>query len=136
MAALVALLSGCEALVLECNHDSQMLADGPYPPSLQQRVGGRLGHLGNHQAAELLAQLNPGLVDLVLVEGFKQAPIPKIEVYRPSLGRPLLADSDPGIIAIASDGGIDTRLPVLNLNDPAEIAGFIIARCCGVKILA
>lgn len=55
---IVRMLSGCDALVLECNHDSQMLADGPYPPSLQQRVGGRLGHLGNHQAAELLAQLD------------------------------------------------------------------------------
>lgn len=84
--------------------------------------------------AELLAQLDPDIADIVLVEGFKQAPIPKIEVYRPSLGRPLLADSDPGIIAIASDGTVDTHLPVLNLNDPAEIASFITARYGSVKI--
>ncbi len=51
-------LDGCDALILECNHDSEMLANGPYPPSLQARVAGGLGHLSNHQAAELLAQLD------------------------------------------------------------------------------
>jgi phosphoribosyl 1,2-cyclic phosphodiesterase len=50
-------LDGCDALVLECNHDVQMLADGPYPPSLQARVGGDLGHLSNDQSAALLARL-------------------------------------------------------------------------------
>lgn len=50
-------LSGCHALLLEFNHDSQMLADGPYPPALQRRVGGRLGHLNNAQAVSLLAEL-------------------------------------------------------------------------------
>jgi phosphoribosyl 1,2-cyclic phosphodiesterase len=48
----------CQALVLECNHDSGMLRDGPYPPSLQQRVGGDWGHLNNHQAAQLLTQIS------------------------------------------------------------------------------
>ena len=43
-----------DALLLECNHDSQMLREGPYPPSLQVRVGGPYGHLNNHQAADLL----------------------------------------------------------------------------------
>lgn len=51
-------LDQCEALLLESNHDAAMLAAGPYPPSLKQRVGGRLGHLSNHQAAELLAALD------------------------------------------------------------------------------
>ena len=46
---------GVDALLLECNHDPDMLADGPYPPSLQARVGGRYGHLANTQAAEFLA---------------------------------------------------------------------------------
>ncbi len=46
---------GLDALLLECNHDPAMLASGPYPPSLQARVGGRFGHLANAQAAELLA---------------------------------------------------------------------------------
>ena len=51
-------LSGCDALLLECNHDSEMLAQGSYPPSLKQRVGGRHGHLSNAQAAELLSRLD------------------------------------------------------------------------------
>lgn len=46
----------CDALVVECNHDSRMLASGPYPPALKARVGGNYGHLNNAQAAELLAK--------------------------------------------------------------------------------
>ncbi len=53
-----ATLSGCDALVLECNHDAQLLANGDYPYSLKQRVGGRFGHLSNHAAATLLACLD------------------------------------------------------------------------------
>ena len=44
----------CQALLLECNHDLDMLANGPYPYPLKKRVGGDHGHLNNHQAAELL----------------------------------------------------------------------------------
>lgn len=51
-------LNACDALMIECNHDVAMLRDGVYPPSLKQRVGGRYGHLNNHQAAELLARLD------------------------------------------------------------------------------
>lgn len=51
-------LSGCDALVLECNHDSDMLMKGDYPFSLKQRVGGRLGHLSNHEAAGILARMD------------------------------------------------------------------------------
>jgi phosphoribosyl 1,2-cyclic phosphodiesterase len=47
----------CQALVLETNHDPQMLADGPYPPSLKRRVAGDFGHLSNQQAAALLQQI-------------------------------------------------------------------------------
>jgi len=53
-----ATLSGCDALVLECNHDPEMLANGDYPSSLKQRVGGRFGHLNNAEAAALLARLD------------------------------------------------------------------------------
>lgn len=53
-----ATLSGCDALVLECNHDSELLANGDYPYSLKQRVGGRFGHLNNQQSAEILARLD------------------------------------------------------------------------------
>ncbi|MEW8021409.1 MAG: MBL fold metallo-hydrolase [gamma proteobacterium symbiont of Phacoides pectinatus] len=51
-------LDGCDALVLECNHDPRMLAGGPYPPSLRRRVGGGYGHLSNQQAAQILLRLD------------------------------------------------------------------------------
>lgn len=51
-------LSGCDALVLECNHDITMLEKGPYSYALKQRVGGRLGHLDNESAARLLSNLD------------------------------------------------------------------------------
>ena len=51
-------LSGCDALMLECNHDVTMLANSTYPDPLKARVGGRFGHLSNSQAAELVAQLD------------------------------------------------------------------------------
>jgi phosphoribosyl 1,2-cyclic phosphodiesterase len=47
-------LDGCDALLLECNHDVAMLAAGPYPESLKRRVGGDWGHLSNAQSAGLL----------------------------------------------------------------------------------
>jgi phosphoribosyl 1,2-cyclic phosphodiesterase len=51
-------LSACDALVLECNHDVNMLENGAYPYSLKKRVGSRLGHLDNESAASLLAKLD------------------------------------------------------------------------------
>ena len=51
-------LNRCHALVLECNHDAKMLAQGDYPYSLKQRVGGRYGHLNNADAAALLGRLD------------------------------------------------------------------------------
>lgn len=51
-------LSGCDALALECNHDPGLLRNGPYPESLKRRVGGRFGHLSNEAAGELLASLD------------------------------------------------------------------------------
>jgi phosphoribosyl 1,2-cyclic phosphodiesterase len=50
-------LSDCDALMLEANHDPEMLRSGPYPPSVQARVGGAFGHLSNQQAAALLDRL-------------------------------------------------------------------------------
>ncbi|SFF47339.1 Phosphoribosyl 1,2-cyclic phosphodiesterase [Fontimonas thermophila] len=49
-----AMLAGCDALLLECNYDPDLLRDGPYPPALKLRVGGGRGHLSNEQAASLL----------------------------------------------------------------------------------
>jgi phosphoribosyl 1,2-cyclic phosphodiesterase len=53
-----AMLSGCSALVLECNYDAALLREGPYPPSLKARIGSRFGHMRNEDAAELLAALD------------------------------------------------------------------------------
>ena len=53
-----AILSGCDALVLECNHDLAMLAASRYPPSLKARIGGSHGHLNNEAAAGILAGLD------------------------------------------------------------------------------
>jgi phosphoribosyl 1,2-cyclic phosphodiesterase len=53
----VDMLSDCDALVLECNHDARMLRDGPYPPSLKTRIAGEHGHLENRVAAELLSRV-------------------------------------------------------------------------------
>jgi phosphoribosyl 1,2-cyclic phosphodiesterase len=60
-------LKGCRALVLEFNHDEQMLQDGPYPWHLKQRIKSRHGHLSNAQGAELLEELlHPGLQGVFL----------------------------------------------------------------------
>jgi molybdopterin-guanine dinucleotide biosynthesis adapter protein len=66
-------------------------------------------------------------VDLLLVEGFKHHPHPKIEVYRPALGKPPLHPDDRYIVAVASDEVLPgLTLPRLSLGDPVAIADFII----------
>lgn len=75
--------------------------------------------------AELLTRFDP--CDLVLVEGWKFSPIPKIEVYRPGLGKPPLHPQDPHVVAVASDVPVDTGgLKRLDLNDIAAIAAFVV----------
>ncbi len=60
-------LCGVNGLVIECNYDNDMLANGPYPPSLQARIRSGYGHLGNDQAAQLLEQLDhPDLQAILL----------------------------------------------------------------------
>ena len=59
-------LDNCSALMLECNHDVEMLADGPYPDALKRRVGGDFGHLSNHQAADVLAKMDKGNLQRVI----------------------------------------------------------------------
>lgn len=87
---------------------------------------------GEPDLAELLKALDPATLDLVLVEGFKRERFPKIELHRPSLGKRLLYPDDPDIIAIATDGPLATEpchIPVLDLNRPDGIAGFLLERC-------
>jgi molybdopterin-guanine dinucleotide biosynthesis protein B len=74
---------------------------------------------------DLLAQLAP--CDLVIIEGFKsEGRIPRIEVRRTANTEPPLFPHDPNVIAVAADHAVDTALPVLDLNDAANIAAFVI----------
>jgi molybdopterin-guanine dinucleotide biosynthesis protein B len=73
---------------------------------------------------EQVRRLSP--CDLLLVEGFKHAPIPKLEVWRAATGEPLLHPNDPHIVAVASDARLETKLPLLDLNDVAGVSSFIL----------
>jgi molybdopterin-guanine dinucleotide biosynthesis protein MobB len=74
---------------------------------------------------DLLARLSP--VDLVIVEGFKRDPHPKIEIHRPELGKPPLYPDDDWIVAIASPLPVPgAPVPCLPLHDPHAIADFIL----------
>jgi molybdopterin-guanine dinucleotide biosynthesis adapter protein len=69
-------------------------------------------------------------VDLVLVEGFKREAHDKLEIYRPALGMPLIAREDRTVVAVASDAPVaGLAVPVIDLNDTAAIADFIVAHC-------
>ncbi|HHJ39802.1 MAG: molybdopterin-guanine dinucleotide biosynthesis protein MobB [Methylothermaceae bacteria B42] len=76
---------------------------------------------------EQFAYLNQTGLDLILVEGFKHAAVPKIELHRPALGKPLLFPDDPHVIAVACDAPLSQPcpLPLLNINQPEAIAAFI-----------
>lgn len=71
-----------------------------------------------------LATLSP--CDLVLIEGFKWAPVPKLEIFRPALGKAPIFPDNPHVVAVASDAPVETALPVLDLNDPDGISDFIL----------
>jgi len=76
---------------------------------------------------ELLTHLAP--VDLVLVEGYKRARHPKVEAFRQETGKPLLAPENPTIRAVAADVALpQCTLPVLDLDDTAAIADFILTQ--------
>jgi molybdopterin-guanine dinucleotide biosynthesis protein B len=71
-------------------------------------------------------------VDLLLVEGFKTHPHPKLEVHRTSLGKTLLCLEDPFIVAVASDGKLaGLSVPLIALDDIAAIADLMVAHCRG-----
>ena len=95
---LLAHLQGCAALLLECNHDPQLLAGSRYPASLKARIGGRFGHLSNDTAAQILAAcLHGGLRHLVAAHLSEQN-------NRPELARTALAaacGAAPGDIVVA-----------------------------------
>lgn len=72
---------------------------------------------------ELIAKMTP--VDLVLIEGWKTSPHPKLEVWRAETGHPLIAPGDETILAVATDTSLDLNIPVLDLNDTQALADFV-----------
>jgi phosphoribosyl 1,2-cyclic phosphodiesterase len=81
-------LVACRALIIESNHDPEMLAQGPYPPWLKQRIRGRQGHLSNEQGAELIADLHHAdLAQVVLAHLSEENNNP--ELARTATGRVL-----------------------------------------------
>ena len=78
-------VAGCDAIVLECNHDAAMLASSRYPPSLKARIGGRFGHLSNATAAEILARCASARLQHVVAAHLSR------ENNRPDLARAALA---------------------------------------------
>ncbi|MFZ2870516.1 molybdopterin-guanine dinucleotide biosynthesis protein B [Zavarzinia sp.] len=126
--------------IKHAHHDFDV--DQPGKDSHNHRVAGaaevlvassrRFALMHEHRGApewtldQLLAKLAP--VDVVIVEGFKRDPIPKIEVYRADVGKPLLQPDDPHVVAVAAPhapAGI--TVPWLNLDDLGAIVDFLIA---------
>lgn len=98
---LVRALGGCDALILECNHDRQMLANSAYPPSLRQRIGGAYGHLSNDISAEILMALDKSRLKTVVGAHLSQ------QNNTPQLARAALCSVIPDeqiIIACQEDG--------------------------------
>ena len=73
---------------------------------------------------EQLKKFSP--CDLVIVEGYKAEPVPKIEVHRRAGHTPLLHPEDANVVAVATDEPLDTALPQLDVNDPEAVARFIV----------
>lgn len=85
------------------------------------------------QLTELLVKLDTTQLDMVLVEGFKAENYPKIELYRPAVGKPLRCEQDRNIIAIATDDPAALpaalTLPILDINNLDEIEAFVCQFC-------
>ncbi|PHM74564.1 molybdopterin-guanine dinucleotide biosynthesis protein MobB [Xenorhabdus kozodoii] len=73
----------------------------------------------------LASRFDANSLDLILVEGFKQEPIPKIALYRNGLNHTVDQLLDPYVIAIASDIALATPLPQLDINRPEKVVAFI-----------
>jgi len=76
---------------------------------------------------DLIEHIDKKIVDLILVEGFREVPFPKIEVYRPSLGKAKLCENDEHIFALLTDQPIQIKrnIPILDLNDLDTISRFV-----------
>ncbi|CAB3754425.1 MBL fold metallo-hydrolase [Burkholderia puraquae] len=102
---ITAVLSGCDALVLESNHDTEMLASSRYPQSLKARIGGNHGHLSNDAAADILASLERSrLQHLVAAHLSQQNNLP--ELVRQAFGG-VLGTSGEDVVVATQDAGFD-----------------------------
>ena len=96
-------LDGCHALLIECNHDSDLLANGAYPPFLKRRVGGNHGHLANTASAAIVEALrHPALGHVVAAHLSEQNNRP--ELARAALAAALGRSMDEIDVAFQKDG--------------------------------
>jgi phosphoribosyl 1,2-cyclic phosphodiesterase len=98
-----AMLSGCSGLVLECNHDADLLRNGRYPPALKARIGSRYGHLQNADCAELLAALDTSHLKHVVaahLSDINNTP----QLARSALARALRAQPEDIHVAMQDEG--------------------------------
>lgn len=94
-----------DAILLEANHDTQMLAKGPYPPALQARVGGDYGHLNNQQAAEFLSKVQLQQIQYIVIAHLSE------QNNQPAIARETLC---------AVDERIEARLSILQQASPSD----------------
>ncbi|MFC0322438.1 molybdopterin-guanine dinucleotide biosynthesis protein MobB [Gallibacterium melopsittaci] len=100
--------AGAQQVIMTCDQRWALMTETTQPVTLNY----------------LAEQFDPELVDLILVEGFKQEPIAKIMLHRQALTKPL-PEFDEHIIALALDYPLATTLPILDINQPKQIADFI-----------
>ncbi|OBW95102.1 molybdopterin-guanine dinucleotide biosynthesis protein B [Gallibacterium salpingitidis] len=100
--------AGAQQVIMTCDQRWALMTETPQPVTLNY----------------LAQQFDPQLVDLILVEGFKQEPIAKIMLHRQAIEKPL-PEFDEHIVALALDYQLITDLPVLDINQPQQIADFI-----------
>ncbi|MDB5804922.1 MAG: mobB [Betaproteobacteria bacterium] len=102
---------------------AQVMLASPFRVAIMRELRGA----GEPPLAEHVARLGPA--DLTLVEGYKWEPLPKLEVYRPSLGKPALYPDDGNIVAVASDApppqGLRESIAWLDLNQPATVLAWL-----------
>ncbi len=128
------------ALIKQTHHDFEI--DKPGKDSFELRKAGadqvllasnkrsalitEYAEEADRSLAQLISELDLDNIDLVMVEGFKHEAFEKIELHRPSIGKDQIFPHDESVIAVASDEKFNTgKLPLLNINAPEEVAGFI-----------
>lgn len=106
--------AGAETVALVSGEKFAMVQKHDNPPSIEEVIDKHFDH-----------------VDIVLVEGFKKSRLPKIEIYRKELGKPLICRgdrNDPHLLAVAANAQLDLDVPLYDIDDVSGIADFIEAR--------